>query len=36
MSADDAARCVDAGVDAIWLSNHGGRQLEECVVRGVL
>jgi 4-hydroxymandelate oxidase len=29
--ADDAARCVDAGVDAIIVSNHGGRQLDGAV-----
>lgn len=27
----DARRAVDAGVDAIQLSNHGGRQLDRCV-----
>jgi isopentenyl diphosphate isomerase/L-lactate dehydrogenase-like FMN-dependent dehydrogenase len=26
--ADDARRAVDAGVDAIVVSNHGGRQLD--------
>lgn len=26
--ADDARRCVDAGADAVWISNHGGRQLD--------
>lgn len=26
--ADDAVRAVEAGVDAIWVSNHGGRQLD--------
>jgi glycolate oxidase len=26
--AEDANRCVDAGVDAVWVSNHGGRQLD--------
>lgn len=26
MTARDAARCVDAGADAVWVSNHGGRQ----------
>lgn len=26
--ADDAIRCVDAGADAVWVSNHGGRQLD--------
>lgn len=25
---DDAARAVQAGVDGIWVSNHGGRQLD--------
>lgn len=25
---DDAIRCVDAGADAVWVSNHGGRQLD--------
>ena len=28
MSAEDAARCVDCGADAIVVSNHGGRQLD--------
>jgi isopentenyl diphosphate isomerase/L-lactate dehydrogenase-like FMN-dependent dehydrogenase len=27
-TADDARRAVDAGVDAIYVSNHGGRQLD--------
>ena len=27
----DAVRAVDLGVDAIQLSNHGGRQLDRCV-----
>ncbi len=26
--ADDARRCVDIGADAVWISNHGGRQLD--------
>lgn len=25
---DDARRCVDAGAEAVWVSNHGGRQLD--------
>ena len=25
---DDARRCLDAGAGAIWVSNHGGRQLD--------
>jgi 4-hydroxymandelate oxidase len=28
---DDAARCVDAGVGAVIVSNHGGRQLDSAV-----
>lgn len=28
---DDAARAVDAGVDGVWVSNHGGRQLDQSV-----
>jgi L-lactate dehydrogenase (cytochrome) len=28
---DDARRAVEAGADAIHLSNHGGRQLDRCV-----
>lgn len=27
-TAEDAARCVDYGVDAVYVSNHGGRQLD--------
>ncbi len=27
MSVDDAVRVRDAGADAVWISNHGGRQL---------
>lgn len=28
---DDARRCVDAGARAVWVSNHGGRQLDRTV-----
>jgi|TARA_Y100000310_G_C20699465_1_gene828364 L-lactate dehydrogenase (cytochrome) len=28
MSVDDARRAVDCGATAIWLSNHGGRQID--------
>jgi 4-hydroxymandelate oxidase len=28
---DDARRCVDAGAAAVWVSNHGGRQLDQTV-----
>ena len=28
MHGDDASRCVEAGVDVVYISNHGGRQLD--------
>ena len=28
---DDASRALDAGVDAVWVSNHGGRQIDRSV-----
>jgi len=28
---DDAMRALDAGVDGIWISNHGGRQVDQSV-----
>ena len=28
---DDARRCVDAGASAVWVSNHGGRQLDGAI-----
>lgn len=28
---DDARRCVDAGAAGVWVSNHGGRQLDRSV-----
>jgi L-lactate dehydrogenase (cytochrome) len=28
MTGADARRAVDAGADAVWVSNHGGRQLD--------
>ena len=31
LRADDARRCVDAGAAAVWVSNHGGRQLDRTV-----
>lgn len=27
----DAKACVDAGADAVWVSNHGGRQLDGAI-----
>lgn len=29
LRAEDAARCEECGVDAVVISNHGGRQLED-------
>jgi 4-hydroxymandelate oxidase len=29
LRADDARRCADAGAAAVWVSNHGGRQLDQ-------
>ncbi len=31
-TTDDARRCADVGVDAVLLSNHGGRQLDRAPV----
>jgi 4-hydroxymandelate oxidase len=31
LRGDDAVRCIDAGADAIAVSNHGGRQLPGCI-----
>jgi 4-hydroxymandelate oxidase len=31
LRADDAVRAVDAGCEGIWVSNHGGRQLDTSV-----
>jgi 4-hydroxymandelate oxidase len=31
LRADDAVRVVDAGAAAVWVSNHGGRQLDRSV-----
>ena len=28
LRAEDAQRCVEAGAQAVWVSNHGGRQLD--------
>lgn len=28
---DDAARAIDAGMDGVWVSNHGGRQIDQSV-----
>jgi len=29
--AEDAVACLDVGADAVWVSNHGGRQLDTSV-----
>ena len=31
LDPDDAEQCIDRGADAIWVSNHGGRQLDGVV-----
>lgn len=31
LRGDDAVACVQAGADGIWVSNHGGRQLDGAV-----
>ena len=31
LRGDDAARAVEAGCDGIWVSNHGGRQLDTAI-----
>jgi 4-hydroxymandelate oxidase len=31
LRADDAVRAVDAGCDGVWVSNHGGRQLDTSI-----
>jgi 4-hydroxymandelate oxidase len=31
LRADDSVRAVDAGCDGIWVSNHGGRQLDTSI-----
>ncbi len=28
---DDASRALDAGLDGVWVSNHGGRQIDRSV-----
>lgn len=31
LDPNDAERCLDRGADAIWVSNHGGRQLDGAI-----
>jgi L-lactate dehydrogenase (cytochrome) len=31
LDPDDAKRCVETGADAVWVSNHGGRQLDGAI-----
>ena len=35
LRADDARECVAAGASALWISNHGGRQLDGAVATPV-
>ncbi len=35
LRADDAISCVEAGAAAVWVSNHGGRQLDRAVPTAV-
>ena len=35
LRADDATACVDAGAGGVWVSNHGGRQLDRVVPTAV-
>ena len=35
LRGDDALRCLDAGADAIAVSNHGGRQVPGCIPTAV-
>jgi 4-hydroxymandelate oxidase len=35
LRGDDAARCLDAGAEAVYVSNHGGRQLDRSVSTAV-
>jgi 4-hydroxymandelate oxidase len=35
LRADDALACVAAGASAVWVSNHGGRQLDRSVATAV-
>ena len=31
LRGDEAVACIDAGADAVWVSNHGGRQLDRAI-----
>jgi 4-hydroxymandelate oxidase len=35
LRGDDAIRCVDAGAEAVYVSNHGGRQLDRSITTTV-
>jgi len=35
MRPDDARRAIQAGAGAVWVSNHGGRQLDRTVSTAV-
>lgn len=31
LDADDADKCIEHGADGVWVSNHGGRQLDGAI-----
>ncbi|WP_265444025.1 alpha-hydroxy acid oxidase [Flexivirga meconopsidis] len=35
LRGDDALACLDAGAEAVWVSNHGGRQLDRALPTAV-
>lgn len=35
LRGDEAIRCLDAGAEGVWVSNHGGRQLDRAVPTAV-
>jgi len=35
LRGDDAQRCLDAGASAVWVSTHGGRQVDPAIASAV-
>ncbi len=35
LRGDDAQRCIDAGASAVWVSTHGGRQVDPVIASAV-
>lgn len=35
LRGDDAQRCMDAGASAVWVSTHGGRQVDPAIASAV-